>query len=326
MSDRLQPVPGTQASRLPNLVGQTIGDDIEQFKLQKVIGRGSWGIVYLAHSLLHVGKNYAVKCIAHGDDVPDIIRETSAKELENHFHCQLYIPGVLKIHTLLQDDDRGVLFIVSEYCPDGDLLDLVLNKTFVGKDALIRSAFCQILDTVEAMHDLGVYHRDLKPDNIMCKDGGQTFVLGDFGFATEDETMTEFGMGSEPFMSPGMYLISLIYIDSNATVSNLRGLRGIIRRAHILQRQTRRHLGARRYPHESRLRMSALEEGRQRGSGFLQLSLPRLELLLQQLPYLLRTQRYIEIDIHHSRGGPCINQEYPEKHSGREDLLRLLGL
>lgn len=203
MSCRAQLFNGSASSRLPDLLGQIIGNDSEQYRLSKVIGRGSWGIVYLAHSLADSAKKYAVKCIANNEGICDSQLDANAKELEYHERCSSLIPGVLKIHAILQDDNRGVAFIISEFCDGGDLLDMVISKKFADNDALIRSTFCQILDTVDAMHEMGIYHRDLKPENVLCKDGGQTFVLGDFGFATEAEYSVDFGMGSEPFMSPG---------------------------------------------------------------------------------------------------------------------------
>lgn len=50
---------------------------------------------------------------------------------------------------------------------------------------------------------MNVFHRDLKPDNILLADGGTRVVLADFGLSTQRESTVDFGNGSEIYMSPG---------------------------------------------------------------------------------------------------------------------------
>ena len=193
------------SASLPNLVGTTI--DNGNLKLLKLIGRGAWGLVYLATNLHTTPREFfAVKCVAY-TDVSHSQRDSIDREVGLHTLCAEVSPKILQIITSIHEDNSGLLFIVSEYCPDGDLLELILAKKFVGKNDLIKSTFLQILDAVEACHNMGIYHRDIKPENIMCKENGKKMVLADFGFATTEDATTEFRMGSEPFMSPGKSLI-----------------------------------------------------------------------------------------------------------------------
>lgn len=61
----------------------------------------------------------------------------------------------------------------------------------------------QILDAVHACHEKGVFHRDLKPDNIMCSDDGASVHLVDFGVATNIEISTRHACGTLSHNSPG---------------------------------------------------------------------------------------------------------------------------
>lgn len=61
----------------------------------------------------------------------------------------------------------------------------------------------QLLTAAQQCHDLNVFHRDLKPDNILLTDGGTRVVISDFGLSTRREQTVDFRCGSEVYMSPG---------------------------------------------------------------------------------------------------------------------------
>lgn len=49
---------------------------------------------------------------------------------------------------------------------EGDLFGMITEKhVYLGRDALIRHVFCQIIDALEHCHVRGIYHRDLKPES-----------------------------------------------------------------------------------------------------------------------------------------------------------------
>jgi serine/threonine protein kinase len=62
--------------------------------------------------------------------------------------------------------------------------------------------FLQILDGIDWLHQLGIAHRDVKPENIVCSDGGTRVRIVDFGLATSDSTSSEFGCGSTFYIAP----------------------------------------------------------------------------------------------------------------------------
>ncbi len=80
---------------------------------------------------------------------------------------------------------------------------IVDRMTYCRNDDLVKKIFVQILDAVEFCHNQGIYHRDLKPDNIFVNAAGDKVFLGDFGLATDNERSTNFRCGSSFYMSPG---------------------------------------------------------------------------------------------------------------------------
>ena len=85
-------------------------------------------------------------------------------------------------------------------------MDALIDRLlYTRKDALLKSVFLQILDAVEYCHDHGIYHRDLKPDNILINEDGTQIKLADFGLSTTSKISDSFGCGSPPYMSPGEY-------------------------------------------------------------------------------------------------------------------------
>ena len=73
---------------------------------------------------------------------------------------------------------------------------------YVGDDELIRKVFLQLLDGVDYLHAIGIAHRDVKPENIVCSEDGERVTLCDFGLATSEVTSSEFGCGSSFYIAP----------------------------------------------------------------------------------------------------------------------------
>lgn len=186
------------SSKLPDLTGRFIGAG--RFKLLKQIGQGSFGIVYLGQNMKTEPRELvAIKCPVEG-------RNTSIRrEIELQARAGASSSNVLGIHEVIDDEDWELTFIVTDYCPDGDLFDKIYgdDRNYFRDEERVRSVFLQILDGVAACHAQGIYHRDLKPENILCMDGGERILVTDFGFATTATSTGQFGMGTETYMSPG---------------------------------------------------------------------------------------------------------------------------
>lgn len=181
-------------------LGKFLGDSLQ---LIGIIGTGAYGVVYLAVDI-KTGVRYAVKTLSkfNADGSPLDRRQIAFqhRELRLHYLASAH-PNVVSMHKIVDDPD--CIYVVLEYCPEGDLfLNITEKGQYVGKDELAKSVFLQILDAVEHCHSLGIYHRDLKPENILVSNRGDTVKLADFGLATSSDRSEDYGCGSTFYMSP----------------------------------------------------------------------------------------------------------------------------
>jgi serine/threonine protein kinase len=79
-----------------------------------------------------------------------------------------------------------------------------MQRRYLNQDKIVKHAFLQLLDAVEYIHSLGIYHRDLTPENVLCFDGGLRLAVADFGLVTTDAFSEEFEIGNAYHTSPGM--------------------------------------------------------------------------------------------------------------------------
>ncbi|THH01300.1 hypothetical protein EW026_g1369 [Hermanssonia centrifuga] len=216
-------------TRMPSFVGETI--DAGRLKLVKVLGEGAYGVVYKAveqpcvsSSSTSSPKEFAVKVLRKADgSTPE--GQCQSREIVTHKIASEH-PSVLTLHNVLEDD--SFIYLVLDYCPGGDLYSAIVERSsYCKNDALIKSVFIQILDAVQSCHDKGIYHRDLKPDNVFVSDDDSKVYLGDFGLATDVAISTAFSCGSSFYMSPECIGEDLNYMPYSTQCSDIWSL-GII--------------------------------------------------------------------------------------------------
>jgi serine/threonine protein kinase len=69
-------------------------------------------------------------------------------------------------------------------------------------DALVKTAFLQLLGAVEHWHAKGLYHRDLRPKNTVCSADGSCLYLTGFGLATNNSISTSTGSAAQSTCAP----------------------------------------------------------------------------------------------------------------------------
>ncbi|TDL24513.1 kinase-like protein [Rickenella mellea] len=190
------------SSHIPDLEGITL--DNGRLILRHILGRGAWGVVYLAETANpppgEEPKRFAVKCVVT-KNISDDHFTNLAREVVLLGKCSSASEHILTLHDVIGEEDGDLAFLVTDYC-ENDLLTALNSNQIGGQIDSIKSIFLQLLDAVEACHDLEVYHRDIKPENILLTNDGTKVVLADFGFATSDKWSKEFGIGTPEFMSP----------------------------------------------------------------------------------------------------------------------------
>ena len=173
-----------------------------RLELTGILGVGAYGVVYTAVDI-HTKIPYAVKALNKiGLDARQ--QSFQQREIQLH-HAASHHPNVVSLVKIM--DSYDCIFVVLEFCPEGDLFASITEKGhYLGNDLMAKHAFLQILDAVDFCHSIGIYHRDLKPENILVSDGGLTVKLADFGLATQEYITDDFGCGSTFYMSPGKAL------------------------------------------------------------------------------------------------------------------------
>lgn len=154
-------------------------DSIGQFRIERELGRGGMGEVYLARDT-RLDRPVAIKALpAHLAQDPDRLArfQREAKVLASLNH-----PGIGAIYGLEEAD--GQRYLILEFV-DGETLAERLVKGPVPVDEALSIAK-QVAEALEAAHEKGVIHRDLKPANIMSTPDGVAKVL-DFGLARTDD-------------------------------------------------------------------------------------------------------------------------------------------
>ncbi|EYC16637.1 hypothetical protein Y032_0033g2760 [Ancylostoma ceylanicum] len=143
------------------------------FRLLKVIGRGAFGEVQLVRHTL-TNNVYAMKLL-NKDDM--IKRSDSAffweeRDIMAHANSD----WIVRLHYAFQD--QRYLYMVMEYMPGGDLVNLM--TTYDVPEKWTRFYAAELVEALAALHSMGYIHRDVKPDNMLISRSGH-IKLADFG-------------------------------------------------------------------------------------------------------------------------------------------------
>ncbi len=148
---------------------------IEHYEIQRRLGAGGSGVVYLANDTL-LQRPVVLKILRTGLLTAEQLRTTVLREAR--LASAIEHPNVCAIYEVGESGDEG--YIVMQYVP-GQSLDQLIARGPASLQ-LVLSVGIQIADGLQAAHALGIFHRDLKPQNVMLTDGGLVKIL-DFGMA-----------------------------------------------------------------------------------------------------------------------------------------------
>ncbi|MEQ9072237.1 MAG: serine/threonine-protein kinase [Sandaracinaceae bacterium] len=130
-----------------------------RYRLEKILGKGATGVVFEASHLV-IGKRVALKCLyphhrAAANAIERFFREARIAATVEH-------PNVIQVFD--GGDEKETLFLAMELL-DGESLGDRLERGPLPVDEAV-AIFVEIMDGVAAVHERGVVHRDLKPDNV----------------------------------------------------------------------------------------------------------------------------------------------------------------
>lgn len=173
------------------------GDKIGPYVLVSKLGRGAFGVVWLAEKRTAITTTKVAIKIPNDEDV-------DLEAVKHEATLWVHASGHPNVLPLIDADiyDEQVI-IVSEYAPDGSLSKWL--EEHHGKAPSVESAIEMthgILAGLEHLHARGIIHRDLKPDNILLQ--GSTPRLADFGIARILKTTSKstIATGTPSYMPP----------------------------------------------------------------------------------------------------------------------------
>ncbi len=177
-----------------------IGQTISHYRITEKLGEGGMGVVYKADDT-KLDRPVALKFLA-----PHLLRDDESRkrfEREAKASAQLDHPNICTVYEIDEADDRT--FIVMAFLA-GRTLSLKIAEGPLKLSEALAIAI-QMAEGLEAAHEKGVTHRDIKPDNVMLTKGSRGLVkLMDFGLAqlAESSKLTREGttLGTPVYMSP----------------------------------------------------------------------------------------------------------------------------
>ena len=185
------------------IVAKGSSDPNKLYIRQKILGRGSFGTVYLVKHK-YLSRYFAMKVIKKSSNNNN---DEEEEKLMNEIEIlrKLDHPNILKITDFYSLPNE--YNIITEYCQEGELFDEIkLQAPF--SEVLAAWYMNQILSAVSYCHNMNILHRDLKPENILIvkrlKNGFHPIKIIDFGTAKifKKEKSEHLLIGSAYYIAP----------------------------------------------------------------------------------------------------------------------------
>lgn len=181
--------------------------------IRKKIGQGAYATVKLGEkstepgvfrALKEISKSALSKKLWVGSNKATSALDKVKQEIE--IMKLLFHPNIPELIAVIDDSTEDKMYLIMEFCELGPLLDIdkgsatykshIFPLTQCGglPFDVVRKALLDVLEALEYLHELGIAHRDIKPDNLLVSKDG-TIKLADFGVSHL------FGSGVEPILT-----------------------------------------------------------------------------------------------------------------------------
>ena len=178
-------------------------DHLGRYHLEREIGRGAMGIVYLGRDTA-INRMVAIKAIPLASEFSDaeLVEARARFFREAETAGRLNHPNIVTIYDV--GEERGLAYIAMEYLKGRHLSDYAKSDNLMAPRKVLEI----IGRTAEALgfaHKQQVVHRDIKPANLMYDPSTDVLKITDFGIARLSDsgsTRTGIVLGTPSFMSP----------------------------------------------------------------------------------------------------------------------------
>jgi len=154
--------------------------NVNEYRVMKTLGTGSFADVKLVQHG-KTGKDYAMKCLKRPRRTFTSSNATNDIKLEIKIMRLLEHVNIVKLFDVIEDE--RYIYLIQELCDGGSIMPDAESPDGATRlsDKIARKYTRQIVRALEYMHECGVIHRDLKPQNVLLKHGD--VKICDFGTA-----------------------------------------------------------------------------------------------------------------------------------------------
>jgi serine/threonine protein kinase/outer membrane protein assembly factor BamD (BamD/ComL family) len=196
-------------------VGLPAGTRIGKYEIQDRLGIGGQAVVYKAYDSL-LDRHVAIKQVSTHLASDPRFMDRFRNEAKILARLGAEQPSIVSIHELIEDE-RG-LFIVMDYVPGPSLEQLLDEATGPIEVKAALQIIWRLAAALHAVHSAGIIHRDIKPGNIIVKDGLWPTIM-DFGVAAGSSEDTSMVLGTTRYMAPELFEGS--NVDARADIYSL---------------------------------------------------------------------------------------------------------
>jgi serine/threonine protein kinase/formylglycine-generating enzyme required for sulfatase activity len=185
------------ASTAAGVVGPLLPERIGRYRVERVLGKGGFGLVYLAHDD-QLSRPVAVKVPHH--ELVRRLGDAEAYLTEARTVANLDHPHIVPVFDV-GSTEQFPCFVVSKYIGGTDLATrLKQSRLSIGETVEVVAT---VADALHYAHKQGLVHRDIKPGNILLDTSGKPFVA-DFGLALREQDVGKGPRyaGTPAYMSP----------------------------------------------------------------------------------------------------------------------------
>jgi predicted Ser/Thr protein kinase len=180
-----------------------VGATLAGYRIERRLGRGGMSVVYLAEDLA-LGRKVALKVLA-----PELSDDPSFRDrfrLESRLAAAIDHPNVIPIYEA--GEAEGQLYIAMRYVEGTDLRRLIDEEGVLAPTRAVELV-ARVADGLDAAHERGLVHRDVKPSNVLIANPGEQehAYLADFGLtkmAKSEEEAREVAQlsGTTDYLAP----------------------------------------------------------------------------------------------------------------------------
>ncbi|XP_057538688.1 CBL-interacting protein kinase 2-like [Amaranthus tricolor] len=174
---------------------------MQRYEIERLLGQGKYAKVYYARDI-ETSQIVAIKVINKEKVLSNrfkdpIMREISVMRMLKH-------PNIIELYGVMANKTK--IYFVMEYAEGGELYTKAITRRVGLNENVIRKYFRQLISAVEFCHSRGVYHRDLKFENLLL-DENDNLKVSDFGLSALDNSKRQDGLlhticGTYPYIAP----------------------------------------------------------------------------------------------------------------------------